>query len=133
VIDINVLVAALRSSSGASDQILLAADAGRFEFALSVPLLAEYDDATRRSNSGIDLPPAAVDAIIGRPAAICHRQQIDFLWRPLLQDPIDDMVLEVAIASGSSHIITFNQRDLEPATQFGIIVVTPSQFLVHLK
>lgn len=132
VIDTNVLVAALRSSSGASHQILLAADAGRFEFALSVPLLAEYDDVTRRSSSGVGLPPEAVEAIIGRMAAICHQQQIYFLWRPLLQDPKDDMVLEVAIASGASHIITFNRKDLEPASQFGIIVVTPSQFLALL-
>jgi len=132
VIDTNVLVAALRSSSGASHQILLAADAGRFEFALSVPLLAEYEDVTRRSRTGIGLPPAAVDAIIGRLSAICHRQQIYFLWRPLLQDPKDDMVLEVAIASGATHIITFNRKDLEPASQFGINVVTPSQFLARL-
>lgn len=41
VIDTNVLIAALRSSSGASYQILLAADRGDFEMALSVPLLAE--------------------------------------------------------------------------------------------
>ena len=132
VIDTNVLVAALRSSSGASHQILLAADAGLFEFAISVPLLAEYDDVTRRSSSGIGLPPEAVEAIVGRLAAICHQQQIYFLWRPLLQDPKDDMVLEVAIASGASHIITFNRKDLEPASQFDIIVVTPSQFLALL-
>jgi predicted nucleic acid-binding protein len=42
------------------------------------------------------------------------------------------MVLEVAIASGASHIITFNRKDLEPASQFDIIVVTPSQFLALL-
>lgn len=129
MIDTNVLVAAMRSSAGASHQILLAADAGRFELALSVPLLAEYDDVTSRPSSGITLPPAAVDAIIRRLAAICHRQPIYFLWRPLLPDPKDDMVLEVAIASGASHIVTFNQRDLRPASQFGISVTTPSQFL----
>lgn len=38
VLDTNVLVAALRSSSGASHQVLLAADRGDFEVALSVPM-----------------------------------------------------------------------------------------------
>ncbi len=119
----------MRSSSGASHQILLAADAGRFELALSVPLLLEYDDVTTRPNIGIALPPTAVDAIIRRLAAICHRQPIYFLWRPLLPDPKDDMVLEVAVAAGVSHIVTFNLRHLQIARQFGISVVTPSQFL----
>jgi predicted nucleic acid-binding protein len=64
VIDINVLFAALRSSSGASHQILLAADRGDFEMALSVPLLAEYDDVLIRPTSGILIPRQAVEAII---------------------------------------------------------------------
>jgi len=55
VIDTNVLVAALRSSSGASFQILLAADKGEFEMALSVPLLTEYEDVCRRAECGIQL------------------------------------------------------------------------------
>lgn len=54
VIDTNVLVAALRSSTGASPEILLAADRGEFEVALSVPLLAEYDDVCHRPDSRIN-------------------------------------------------------------------------------
>ena len=129
VIDTNVLIAALRSSSGASYQILLAADRGDFQMALSVPLLAEYDDVSTRPDSGIAIPAAAVDAIIRRIAMVAHKQQIYFLWRPLLPDPKDDMVLELAIASGASHIVTFNRRDLRLASQFGIVVLPPSDFI----
>ena len=129
VIDTNVLVAGLRSSSGASYQIILAADRGDFEVALSVPLLTEYDDVTSRAKSGITIPPAAVTDIINRIAMISHRQLIYYLWRPILPDPKDDMVLEVAIAAGVSHIITFNKKDLKPASEFGIAVVQPSEFL----
>ena len=131
VLDTNVLVAALRSSSGASHQILLAAERGEFEVALSVPLLAEYDDVLVRPSVGIPIPPHAVKAIIGRIAQISHKQPIDFLWRPLLPDPKDDMVLELAIASSATHIITFNRKDFLPASQFGTSTVTPSTFL-HL-
>jgi predicted nucleic acid-binding protein len=70
VLDTNVLVAALRSSSGASHQILMAADRGDFEVALSVPLLAEYDDVLVRPSSGFFIPRHAVEAIIGRIAQI---------------------------------------------------------------
>ena len=69
---------------------------------------------------------SAVDAIIRRLAMVAHRQQIYFLWRLLLPDPEDDMVLEVAIASGASHIVTFNRRDLRLAAQFGIVVLPPA-------
>lgn len=132
VIDTNVLVAALRSSSGASFQILLAADRGDFEVALSVPLLAEYDDVCRRPDSGIPIPRLAVDNVINRIAQISRQQAIYYLWRSVLPDPKDDMGLEVAVASGSSHIITFNQRDLRQASEFGIAAVTPSEFLTLL-
>ena len=129
MIDTNVFIAALRSSSGASHQIILAADRGDFQMVLSVPLLAEYDDVSARPDMGISIPASAVEAIIRRIAMVAHKQQIYFLWRPLLPDPKDDMVLEVAIASGATHIVTFNSKDLRLATQFGIIVLTPADFI----
>ncbi|MGK0185360.1 MAG: putative nucleic acid-binding protein [Verrucomicrobiales bacterium] len=133
MIDTNVLVAALRSSSGASFQLLLAADRGDFEVALSVPLLAEYDDVSARRDIGITISPSAISAIIGRIAQIAHKQTIYFLWRPILPDPKDDMVLELGIAAGVSHIVTFNRKDFRPASQFGISIVTPSDFLELIR
>jgi putative PIN family toxin of toxin-antitoxin system len=129
VIDTNVLIAALRSSSGASHQLLLAADRGDFQMALSVPLFAEYDDVSTRPDMGITIPAAAVDAIIRRIAQVAHKQQIYFLWRPILPDPKDDMVLEVAIASSATHIVTFNRKDLRLASKFGIAVLSPADFI----
>lgn len=133
VIDTNVLVAALRSSSGASFQILLAADHGDFEVALSVPLLAEYDDVSARPDIGITISQSAISAIIGRIAQIAHKQPIYYLWRPVLPDPKDDMVLELGIAAGVSHIVTFNRKDFRPVSQFGISIVTPSDFLKLIR
>ena len=129
VIDTNVLVAALRSSAGASHQVLLAADSGRFEVSLSVPLLAEYDDVCHRPEAGIPIPGRAVEDVINRIAQISIQQPIHYLWRGILPDPKDDMLLEVAVASGASHIITFNRRHLQRASEFGIAVVSPSEFL----
>ncbi|MFM8984069.1 MAG: putative toxin-antitoxin system toxin component, PIN family [Spartobacteria bacterium] len=57
------------------------------------------------------------------------QQTIHYLWRGILSDPKDDMVLEVAVAAGVSHIITFNHKHLKQASEFGIAVVTPSEFL----
>jgi predicted nucleic acid-binding protein len=70
--------------------------------------------------------------LINRIAQISKQQTIHYLWRGILPDPKDDMVLEVVVASESSHIITFNHRHLKQASEFGISVVTPSEFLTKL-
>lgn len=132
VIDTNVLIAALRSSTGASHEILLAADRGEFEVALSVPLLAEYEDVYHRPDSKILIPPSAVDDVINRIAQIAKQQTIYYLWRGILPDSQDDMVLELAVAAGASHIITFNLKHLNQASEFGIAIVKPSEFLTLL-
>lgn len=73
-----------------------------------------------------------MDDVIDRIAQVSKQQFIYYLWRGFLPDPKDDMVLEVAVASGASHIITFNHRDLGPASEFGITVIRPSEFLALL-
>jgi putative PIN family toxin of toxin-antitoxin system len=108
VIDTSVLVAALRSSTGASHEVLLAADRCEFEVALSVPLLAEYDDVCHRPGSGILIPASAINDVINRIAQFARQQTIHYLWRGILPDPKDDMVLEVAVAAGATHLVTFN-------------------------
>jgi len=61
--------------------------------------------------------------------SIAHRQKIFFLWRPLLRDPDDEMVLELALASRAKYIVTYNSRDFIEAERFGVEVVTPKEFL----
>jgi predicted nucleic acid-binding protein len=41
----------------------------------------------------------------------------------------DDMVLEVAVASGSDAIVTFNKQDFRGAEQFGLRLLTPVELL----
>ena len=56
-------------------------------------------------------------------------QKIYYLWRPLLKDPYDDHILEVAVAASADFIVTFNTKDFTNVNQFGIKVVTPDEFL----
>jgi predicted nucleic acid-binding protein len=60
------------------------------------------------------------------------RKDVYFLWRPLLSDPKDDMVLEAAVAGQATHIVTFNVGDFRPARMFGVEVLTPLNFLQHI-
>ena len=54
------------------------------------------------------------------------------MWRPILPDPKDDFVLELAVESQSDFIITYNLRDFRGAESFGISVETPRDFLRRL-
>jgi predicted nucleic acid-binding protein len=63
---------------------------------------------------------------------ISHKQDIFFLWRPWLKDPKDDMILELAVASESLFIITYNTRDFKGIEPFGIAAITPPLFLKRL-
>ena len=63
---------------------------------------------------------------------ISRHQTPFYLWRPLLRDPSDDMVVEAAVAGGCDSIVTFNSRDFAGVEQFGIRVMTPREFLVEI-
>ena len=55
ILDTNVLVTGLRSRRGASFRLISLLGAARFEIAISVPLLFEYEDVLSREAIGI--PP----------------------------------------------------------------------------
>ena len=132
VLDTCVLVAAWRSSLAASFEIIRLLRRRRFEIAVSVPLVVEYESALLRH-----LSPArrAADAtsFVDYLCLVAHKQDIFFLWRPLLRDPNDDMVAELAVASRADAIITHNLKDFSAAANLGIRVLTPGSFLLHLS
>jgi len=129
VLDTNVLVAALRSQNGAAYRVLSLVGSGAFEHALSVALVFEYEDVIKRPNVGITLPHRVIDDILDFLCSAALRRRIHFLWRPVLPDPGDDLVLEVAVEAQCTSIVTYNVRDFVGSERFGIRVLTPRQFL----
>ena len=106
---------------------------GAFEFALSVPLVLEYEDAAKRLGADTALSHAEIDDVLDYLVASSRRQEIHFLWRPTLRDPADDMVLELAVAAGADRIVTFNTRDFAGSESFGVRAVTPRVLLDELE
>jgi len=98
---------------------------------VSVPLVAEYEAALVRHLSGRQ-SPRHVEALIDHLCAVAVQQKIFFLWRPLLPDPKDDMVVEVAIASQARAIVTHNVRDFSTARRLGLQILAPGAFLNQL-
>jgi putative PIN family toxin of toxin-antitoxin system len=132
VLDTNALVAGLRSTLGASFRLLELAGTGRFTHALCVPLLFEYEDALKRPRTGARIPGEAVDDVLDYLCATGIAVEIHFLWRPVLSDPGDDLVLEVAVNGECDTIVTLNRGDFRGASSFGLHVLTPRQFLHQL-
>ena len=132
VLDTNILVAGLRSRRGAAYRLLTLVGTGAFEHCLSVGLLFEYEATIKRPGLVPGLSERQLDDILDYLAASGRRQEIHYLWRPVLRDPSDDLILEVAVAGECQAIVTYNTRDFGAATTFGIRLLTPAEFLAGL-
>jgi len=133
ILDTSVLVAALRSRRGASFRLIELLRAGAFEIAISVPLAVEYEAVLTRHAASLGLRRSEVATIVDYFCAVGKRQPIHFLWHPLLRDPDDEFVLEVAVAASCQYIVTHNVRDFAGAERLGVNILQPGQFLRQLE
>lgn len=135
VLDTDVMVAALRSATGASRRILLAGIDRRISLLLSTTLLFEYEDVLKRENH-LDAAGATagdVDVILDMMASKAELVEMHYLWRPQLSDAADEMVLETAVNGGADFLVTFNARDFGAVpSKFGITVVLPRDLIGRL-
>ena len=135
MLDTSVIVAATRSDSGASRQVLLAGLARRFEPLLSVALALEYEAVLKRPEqlavSGGTIEN--IDKLLNTLIAVATPVYRSFFWRPLFPDANDDLVLEAALSGQADWLATFNRRDFEIAeSAWGVLVVTPREALKQM-
>ena len=134
VLDTNVLDAGLRSRRGASFRILSMVGASVFETNLSVPLALEYEAVLLRHKELLGLTSTQVLGFVDYLCSISNLHEIYYLWRPLLRDPSDEMVAELAVKARVRYVITHNIKDFDGLTdQFGIEVITPGALLQFLR
>jgi putative PIN family toxin of toxin-antitoxin system len=133
VLDTNVLVSALRSRRGRSNQLVSLVGSETFGLVISVPLVLEYEDAALRQVDALVYTSDEVREIIDFLCWAGEATPIYYLWRPFLPDPKDDLVLEAAVAGRCDTIVTFNQRDFQGVDKFGLQVRTPRAFLEELE
>jgi putative PIN family toxin of toxin-antitoxin system len=136
VVDTAVMVTAIRSDTGASRYLLVAGLEARFTMLASVPLLIEYQAVMSRREhlAASRLLAADVEALLDAVAAVAEPILLDFLWRPVLPDPDDDMVLETGVNGRADAIVTFNRRHFAMVTkQFGLGVLSPADAIKRLE
>jgi putative PIN family toxin of toxin-antitoxin system len=130
VLDTATMVAAIRSDAGASRRVLAAGLERRVTLLVSVPLLIEYEAVMTRAHhlQTARLSAEDVATVLDAVAAVGEKVRLAFLWRPVLPDADDDMVLETAVNGRADAIVTFNRRDMRTAAdQFGIAVLSPAE------
>jgi putative PIN family toxin of toxin-antitoxin system len=133
VLDTSVLVAAVRSSRGASFRLLELVGDARWRISVSPGLLFEYEEITRPLVEELWAQPERLDNLLDFLVASSNRPKISYTWRPVLRDADDDMILELAIAARANFIVTHNVRDFAGAERFGVGVLTPAEFLRKLE
>ncbi|NBC64538.1 MAG: putative toxin-antitoxin system toxin component, PIN family [Bacteroidetes bacterium] len=129
VLDTNVIYAALRSKRGASYRLLSLLNSDKFQINLSVPLVIEYEDVLKRKIDSLTFTERKIDQFLDYLCIAGNWHEVYFLWRPILKDPEDDMILELAVRAGCQFIITYNKQDFRGVDKFGIQLATAKEFL----
>ncbi len=132
VLDTSVFVAAFRSSTGASRQLLRLLAQRRFTLVASSALYLEYEAVlTRPEQLAIHgVSQRNISRFLVDTAYFTEQVRVYFNYRPQLRDPNDEMVLEAAINGRVDTIVTHNVRDFLPAAQrFGIEILTPGSII----
>ena len=93
----------------------------------------EYEDVLKRNQTVLGLSGQEIESILNYFCLIGEHHKIYFLWRPFLADPKDDHLLELAIASGTRRIVTFNQKDFKGSDKFGINTISPKEIMEEIS
>jgi putative PIN family toxin of toxin-antitoxin system len=136
ILDTDVIIAAIRSSKGASAEIVRRALRREIRIELTVAIALEYEAVTTRAEhlAAGQLTEAEALTVIDALVAIAEPVEVHFRWRPQLRDADDEMILEAAINAQDRRIITFNKRDFAPAVaRFGLGLMSPAEFLEMVK
>ncbi len=136
VLDTDVIVSAMRSSTGASAALLGETLKSRLVLLASVPLFLEYEakctEPEHWTAAGLTREQSKI--FIDGIAALINPVKTHYLWRPMLHDPNDEMVLETAVNGRADAIVTFNLKDYGTAPEtFNIEVIKPAIAIRRLK
>ena len=133
VIDTNVILSALQSKKGKSFELISKITEDVFDFAISVPLILEYEAVLKRKLDRTIFTDSDIEDFINYLCKVGIKTKLFYLWRPYLKDPFDDHVLEVTIQSNASTIVTYNKKDFKEAENLGLKILTPKEFLETLQ
>jgi predicted nucleic acid-binding protein len=103
ILDTDVIIAAMRSPTGASAALLGEALKQRLILLASVPLFIEYEAKCTAFEhlTAAGLIQLQSQMFLDGLAAIVQPIKTHYLWQPMLHDPNYEMVLEIAVNGGA--------------------------------
>ena len=133
VMDTNVLYAAFYSTTGASFEIFRRLRLGEWAAMVSNHLVHEYEEILKARRAELGLSLDDVDQLLNAVCARAEEWPLAHGWEPILHDPDDEPLIQLAVESGANCVITHNIRHLAPARSLGIEVLKPGGFLAKLR
>jgi putative PIN family toxin of toxin-antitoxin system len=136
VLDTSVVVAALRTRSGAGNAVLRLVANRRLILLATPPLFLEYEDVLKRPEQRLahGLTLDKIDEFLAELAALIEPVEVHFQWRPQVRDPNDEMVLEAASNGAADALVTYNIADFAVAGErFSMPIVHPAVLLKKVK
>jgi putative PIN family toxin of toxin-antitoxin system len=118
VLDTNIFVSALISSSSFSREVLRRCLQGQYLPLMGNTLLAEYESVLSRDEVQTKCPLSSeeIQQLFVSLLSVCEWVSIYYLWRPNLRDEGDNHLIELAIAGNAEAIITNNIKDFQEAS-----------------
>jgi hypothetical protein len=135
VLDVNVLISALISRSGAPARILEAWQAERFLVVTSEPILAEFQRvlAQPQLRNRYGLTPSRVQRLLRglRQFALVTPGELEL--HGLAPDPDDDKLLACAVEGGADYLVSGDKDLLNLGEHEGVQLVAPAEFIRRLE
>jgi putative PIN family toxin of toxin-antitoxin system len=134
VLDTNVIISALLSSRGAPAKLLSRWENNEFEVAVSPQLLAELGRALHYPNIAryLKLSEEEIGTFlrhyVGSATLIISQENLEVIT----QDPDDNRILECAVDTNASFIVTGDAHLLKLEEYRGIVILPPAAFLAYL-
>ena len=135
VLDSSVVVAGLRSRLGASNRLLELVAEQRVIPLVTTALFLEYEEVLKRPEQRLvtGMSEEDVAGFLAAFASAAEPVDVHFLWRPLLADPDDELVLECAVNGRAEGIVTHNTKDFAQAfRELHMAIMTPATLLKRI-
>lgn len=133
VLDTNVLYSAFRSRLGYSFDVFVALRQDQWRAVLSNHLLHEYEEILKAHAAELAVSLADIDTLLDAICARAEEWQLTAGWLPILADPDDEPLVQLAYDSAARRIVTYNVRHLAPARALGIEVLLPREFAAMIS
>ena len=135
VIDTSVWISALIKKESEARELLRLVFQDKIAPQMSEPLFREYESVMKRKKiqTLTVLSKKEQHELLNALLSKCHWNDIYYTWRPNLKDEDDNFLVELAVASDSKAIITYNVKDFTNAQLvFDHSITTPENFMKEL-